>query len=86
MCHKNEIRTKVSSLKSCNFSKFYPNLLKLSTSRDFYKSDALAQTNQAKYDSFFSHGTEIILQWKNSEKKKKFSQDGDFSKPRIFRF
>ena len=35
--------------------------------RDFHKSDALAQTNQIKYDSFFMHGTENI--------KKLFSQD-----------
>ena len=26
--------------------------------RDFHKSDALAQTNQIKYDCFFMHGTE----------------------------
>ena len=31
MCRKNEIRTKVLSLKSSNFSKFYPNPLKLCT-------------------------------------------------------
>ena len=36
-------------------------------SRDFHKSDALAQTNQIKYDCFFMHGTENI--------KKLFSQD-----------
>ena len=35
--------------------------------RDFHKSDALAQTNQMKYDCFFMHGTESI--------KKLFSQD-----------
>ena len=35
--------------------------------REFYKSDALAQTNQIKYDCFFSHGTE--------NRKKLFSQD-----------
>ena len=35
--------------------------------RDFHKSDALAQTNQIKYDCFFLHGTENI--------KKIFSQD-----------
>ena len=35
--------------------------------RDFHKSDALAQTNQIKYDSFYMHGTENI--------KKLFSQD-----------
>ena len=35
--------------------------------RDFHKSDALAQNNQIKYDSFFMHGTENI--------KKLFSQD-----------
>ena len=35
--------------------------------RDFRKSDALAQTNQTKYDCFFMHGTENI--------KKLFSQD-----------
>ena len=35
--------------------------------RDFHKSDALAQTNQIKYDCFFLHGTENI--------KKLFSQD-----------
>ena len=35
--------------------------------RDFHKSDALAQTNQIKYDYFFMHGTENI--------KKLFSQD-----------
>ena len=34
--------------------------------RDFHKSDALAQTNQIKYDCFFMHGTENI---------KKFSKD-----------
>ena len=28
--------------------------------RDFNKSDALAQTNQIKYDCFFMHGTENI--------------------------
>ena len=28
--------------------------------RDFQKSDALAQTNQIKYDCFFMHGTENI--------------------------
>ena len=28
--------------------------------RDFHKSDALAQTNQIKYDYFFMHGTENI--------------------------
>ena len=26
--------------------------------RDFHKSDALAQTNQIKYDCLFLHGTE----------------------------
>ena len=35
--------------------------------RNFHKSDALAQTNQIKYDCFFMHGTENI--------KKLFSQD-----------
>ena len=35
--------------------------------RDSNKSDALAQTNQIKYDCFFMHGTENI--------KKLFSQD-----------
>ena len=35
--------------------------------RDFYKSDALAQTNRIKYGCFFMHGTEKI--------KKLFSQD-----------
>ena len=35
--------------------------------RDFYKSYALAQTNQIKYDCFFIYGTENI--------KKLFSQD-----------
>ena len=35
--------------------------------RDFHKSDALAQTNQTKYDCFFMHFTENI--------KKLFSQD-----------
>ena len=35
--------------------------------RDFHKSDALAQTNQIKYDCFFMHGTENI--------RKLFSQD-----------
>ena len=35
--------------------------------RDFDRSDALAQTNQIKYDCFFMHGTENI--------KKLFSQD-----------
>ena len=28
--------------------------------RDFHESDALAQTNQIKYDCFFMHGTENI--------------------------
>ena len=35
--------------------------------RDFHKSDALAQTNQIKYDCFFLRGTENI--------KTLFSQD-----------
>ena len=35
--------------------------------RDFHKSDALAQTNQIKYDCVFMHDTENI--------KKLFSQD-----------
>ena len=35
--------------------------------RDFHKSDALAQTNQIKYNYFFMHGTEKL--------KKLFSQD-----------
>ena len=35
--------------------------------RDFHKSDALAQTNQIKYDCFFMHGTENV--------KRLFSQD-----------
>ena len=35
--------------------------------RDFHKSDALAQTNQIKYDCFSMHGTGNI--------KKLFSQD-----------
>ena len=35
--------------------------------RDFHKSDALAQTNQVKYDCFFMHGAGNI--------KKLFSQD-----------
>ena len=35
--------------------------------RDLYKSDALAQTYQIKYDCFFMHGTENI--------KTLFSQD-----------
>ena len=34
--------------------------------QDFHKSDALAQTNQIKYDYFFMHGTENM--------KKLFSQ------------
>ena len=34
---------------------------------EFYRRDALAQTNQIKYDCFFSHGTENT--------KKLFSQD-----------
>ena len=34
---------------------------------DFHKSDALAQTNQIKYDCFFLHGTTTI--------KTLFSQD-----------
>ena len=29
---------------------------------DLHKSDALAQTNQIKYDCFFMHGTENIKQ------------------------
>ena len=29
--------------------------------RDFHKSDALAQTNQIKYDCFFMHGTEKLF-------------------------
>ena len=28
------------------------------SAREFYKSDVLAQTNQIKYDCFFSRGTE----------------------------
>ena len=28
--------------------------------RDFHRSDALAQTNQIKYDCFFMYGTENI--------------------------
>ena len=28
--------------------------------RDFHKSDALAQTNQIKYDCFFMHGTDNV--------------------------
>ena len=36
--------------------------------RGFHKSDALAQTNQTKYDCFLMHGTEHI-------KKPLFSQD-----------
>ena len=35
--------------------------------RDFHKSDALAQTNEIKYNYFFMHGTENI--------KKLLSQD-----------
>ena len=35
--------------------------------RDFHKGDALAQTNQIKYDCFYLYGTENI--------KKLFSQD-----------
>ena len=35
--------------------------------QDFHKSDALAQTNQIKYDCFFLHSTENI--------RKLFSQD-----------
>ena len=68
MCCKNEIRTKVLSLKSSNFSKVYPNSLKLCACReitaaqkcaqDFYKRDVLAQINQIKYDCFYLHGTE----------------------------
>ena len=63
MCFKNEMRTNVLSLKSSNFSKYYPNSLKFCTcqettavqkrTRDFHKSDALVQTNQIKYDCFF---------------------------------
>ena len=34
MCCKTEIQTKVSSLKSSNFSKFYPNTLKLCTCQE----------------------------------------------------
>ena len=36
------------------------------SAREFYKSDALAQTNQINYHCFFSHGTENT--------KKSFSQ------------
>ena len=39
----------------------------ITATRDFHESDALAQTNQIKYDCFFMHGTENI--------KKLFSQD-----------
>ena len=39
----------------------------ITATRDFHESDALAQTNQIKYDCFFFHGTENI--------KKLFSQD-----------
>ena len=65
MCRKKEIQTKVLSLKSSNFSKFYPNSLKLCTwwettaaqkrVQEFYKNEALAQTNQINYDCFFLH-------------------------------
>ena len=70
MCFKNEIRTNVLSLKSSNFSKFYPNSLKFCAcqettavqkrAQDFHKSEVLAQTNQIKYDCFFLHGIENI--------------------------
>ena len=36
--------------------------------RDFHKNDALAQTNQEKYDCFF-------FAWHRKHKKKKNSQD-----------
>ena len=32
--------------------------------RDFHKRDALAQTNQIKYDCLFMHGTENIKKLK----------------------
>ena len=58
---KNEIETEVLSLKSSNFlSKSFKilHILRNTTAAqksawDFYKSDALAQTNQIKYDCFF---------------------------------
>ena len=69
MCCKTEIRAKVLPLKSARFSKFYLNPLKLCTfqetysaaqkrAQDFNESDALAQTNQIKYDCILLHGTE----------------------------
>ena len=46
--------------------------------RDFYKSDAFAQTNQRKHDYFFMHGTENI--------KKLFSQDLKLKRKNVGRF
>ena len=61
MCCKTETWIKLLSLKSSNFSKFFPNPLKLVEKHnraqkcvgDCHKNDALAQTNQVKYDCFF---------------------------------
>ena len=46
--------------------------------RDFHKSDALAQTNQIKYDCFFMHGTENIKKTIFSRSKIRNKKHGHF--------
>ena len=78
MCCKTEIPIKVLSLKSSNFSNFFSKSFKTlhmlrnitaaqTRVRDFHKNDALAQTNQVKYDCFF-------FAWHRKHKKIIFSR------------
>ena len=46
--------------------------------QDFHKSDALAQTNQIKYDCFFLHGTENIIFFSQDLKLEKKSRANFF--------
>ena len=46
--------------------------------RDFHKSDALAQTNQIKYDCFFMHGAENIKKVLSEDLKLETENAGTF--------
>ena len=46
--------------------------------RDFHKSDALAQTNQIKYDCVFLHGTENTKMLFSQDLKLKTKMSGTF--------
>ena len=70
MCRKNEVQTKVLSLKSSNLNESFKTLQMLrnrtaaqKSTQDYHKSDMLAQTNQLKYDCFFGMAQETHIKF-----------------------